>query len=704
MICKNCGNYNPDNAIFCKECGSKVSDGTQSQPSQGQQSASMTTQSQSSNQQTQSSNSQQLQDIQNNQSSQNSNTSQYNGKNEEPSKDSNANSVDKPVVTKKKKKAGKILLIFGIIFTIIAILALVVLFTWRAAFFKISPDKYTALLAANTISDITDETNDIKENIFGFDFSIENEFTTSVDLDITNNDNNTTAKAVVANFPDKKELLFEGNYENDAYKVGAQGFVDDEYAGVKLEGTNNKYLVVPSKTFGEELSDSDGYLAKELDKDYDDAPSSVAAIIDLIKHTDDISYSSIKNNLLCNSETSKEAKTIVSENLLDFLDKCEFGDREKIKYEFSNGKATAYSISVECKTKDFYDLIINTLQDMKNSKVLKDAYGKEFLNSFDDTIKELKEEKKNITVKEIVFELIEYKGRIVSFTFEVEENENENYDKYYEKNTFSISCTDKKHLLNGIKMVTENEFEYKDEDFSNKGDSTDVTELIANWVDEDKKINIEILGNTEYSSDSYEHTSDSKFSFDIDYSKEKWTLEYKSEYEYDWHDEDSYSHTDKEKFEGKCKKDSQGVTFNFDHEFDNSYSETLYNVEYDTWLENKYAERRSDYYYDLYLDYKGTRNISYLDWFSEYSSYYDEADWQFEEWLADYYDKDTWDLYVSEESYESDVVDILGVKFNLGFKNNATLKIDDAKKENILDWEVDDFEDMIYDFTQEIRK
>ena len=20
MICKNCGNYNPDNAIFCKEC------------------------------------------------------------------------------------------------------------------------------------------------------------------------------------------------------------------------------------------------------------------------------------------------------------------------------------------------------------------------------------------------------------------------------------------------------------------------------------------------------------------------------------------------------------------------------------------------------------------------------------------------------------------------------------------------------------
>jgi len=684
MTCPNCGKTIPDKFLFCTECGTKLEQ-TNSQSSLNQSNQnSLSSQAQSD-----------YKNVQNNTDLQNDN-----------------NTTTEPPVTKpvKKKKGStkKVLLIIGIILTALAVIAGIVLIAWRPIINAVAPEAYTAKLISDTISEISQETSDIQNNIFGFEPSFDKEFTLNLDLNTKNGDKQVKANATIANYPDKKELLVDGTAEFDDKKITAQGFIDDEYIGVSLPGSDGDYLSVPSKNFGKEFSESDGYISDSWntlvsDEDYGYRYEQ----IDKLLKNKDFSYAHITTGIFNDKDATKEFKSVVGDNLIEFLKYSEIGERERIEYDFDDATVKAHQTTIDYKTKDFFDFCINTLKDLKKNKAVTGVLCKSELNSIDELIDALKDEKKDTNIKNGKLTLIEYKGKIVSISVETEQNDSKYWDKYMSKDTVTISSTDKKHLLNGIKIVSESEYDCEDNDsdydYSEKGKSVSEVELVANWVDENENISVEILiKEDDKNDDGWRSSSTNKLWLDIDYSIGKWKAGFSEKYKNEYSDGDEYTHDDEGKIEGTCKKTKDGVQFGFDHEFDFSYTDFAHHTDYQTWLDEKYEDLGDDFLYDMYQDSSYT---SYSSWYNNNAEYYDEPGWEFEVYLEEYYGYEyAYDIYDYEEGYEVYVEDITNVVIDLKLSNAANLKIKNGERVNVLDWNEEKVTDFVEKFLKEIEK
>ncbi len=681
MICKKCNAQIEDSAAFCHMCGVKC---TEEADSKMYATASVSGQNE------------QFGDV----SVQNEEATQpfeqypefEQGAGYEPFATQNA-----PV----SKKKGRAKTVFITILAIVLIIVAAGAVFGKTVFFAIAPETYVATIANNTVQTVAKEVDSIEKNVFGFDLSADKNLTLCADAVYNDGDEEYKFSGAVSNLPDKEKLLFEGSYEDDNGKGDLKGFWDNENIGVMTAGTDGKYLCVPSKDFGEEFEDSDGYLSQEIYRENE-------TIYEILSELD-LSYKTLYDNFTGKSKLAKRTEKHYTKNLIKLLEKGDIDSRDSVKYEFDDGKVNAKKITLTLETKDLYNFLIGSLTDIKNDKKLQDDINKD---AFREYIKQLKEQKKDADDVEFDVEITEYNGKIVSLAFTVEEDEDDAWDEYSSNVTTTFRIKDKKNFLNSMEIETKSESTYKDDedDYKNKTKYIDTFGIESNWVDEDNEINITLYDTYEstYKSDGdkYEYTGDSEIELTLDYDAQKWNLKIKNSNT----DSDGEKTSDIDKYKGTCSKKG-GFKFAIDEKWQEetytnemSYDEWL-DTGYTDWLDEVYEENREDYLEyvyqevgDFYYDYD-----TYTQWYRENGNIWDRPDSDFEEWLFDY--AEIYDLYSAYDEATRKIENKdASLKVNISLKPKAELKFEKAGTKNIMNWQKDDFEDFEEDAEKEFKK
>ena len=457
----------------------------------------------------------------------------------------------RPVVVKEKKSSppvGK-----KKFFVFLLILVCISALFWKPLFFAVAPDKYMSLLVKNTFNDISEEAEKISKNVLGFKLSPDKSFMAEVDFELYDAYNDVAFDFQAANFPKKKNFLVKGNFESDDYSTPFEGFLNDEEVGVSLAGTDDDFLTVPSKEFGEGFEDSD-YVADHVNKDTKKILSDM-----------NLSYSNIMGLADKNSKFSKRLKKHISTNIQEFFKDADIGKRESTKYSFGNKTVSANKIVAEYESDQFYDFLTNLAEDVKNDKKMHSYIGEEAIDALLDAIDEKRDDSSNHTVQ---MEVIEYKGKIVSLSFTEEIDEDDYWDKFSGKSTITISAGDKKNLLESVTISTVSEYSFgQSKNRMNKQNFGGEITFVSNWVDEDEEITASInnLENVEfqYKDDDYHIKSENEDDIEInfDFKKGKWSCDIASKYK-----DSNGRNTNKKSYEGDCSK-KDGFTFSVGNEW-----------------------------------------------------------------------------------------------------------------------------------------
>ena len=612
----------------------------------------------------------------------------------------------------KKKGKKKLLITGGIIAGVLAILAFVYFVFGNMIFFAVAPEEYVANLFGNTLDKVYDETADVGENVFGFEVAGDNEFQVSANIDYKDAYDDVNVVANVANLPDDNKMIYNADVDTDDVSFKSEGYIDDENIAVMLPGSNDKYLSVPSKEFGDKYSSSKGYIAKELE---DEEPKLHGVLEEL-----DLSYSTLKELVDRDSDLSEAMSEHLTDSILKMLEKSQIGDRKSVDYKFKDETVSANEIKIELETDDLYDMMISAYDSMKNDDEITSKIGKEILKL---QANEYKDRKKDSENKDIELVIIEYDDRIVCATifFEFDEDPDDYYDEYEEKSKITIACTNPDYVLNGITVTEETDFvhKYEDDDYSSyeKGTRTEEIVFESNWCNEDEVINASVVNNYDYKDededgDTWKSKRTTEFAFVLDYNKSKWDLDVNSDSYYKYYDGEEENESDKKSFSGKCSK-KDGFVFEIDENWDDvSYENSMeYDewkaTEYEFWLKEIYSTYRNEY---LYYVYENVGNFYYdfdtfSDWFRSYGGIWDVPDYDFENWL---YDESDSDYYSDYDAYEEDtrVEKKVDAHFKMTLKvgENVGFNVKNAKCDNILDWKEKDFEKFGDKFRKKVEK
>lgn len=553
----------------------------------------------------------------------------------------------------------------------------------KTVLYAVSPETYVGGIMKNTLDSMNKETVKIQENVFGFEVGPDKEFTMGLSGEYKERDDSFTGDAYLANVPKSDKLIFKANVKSEDFKGSFQGFWDDKNIGIMLPGSDNKYLTIPSKNFGKEVSESRGYMAKVWEDEDDELYD------DLTKQ--DLSYSKFVSRLSGKDKVSKRVNKITVENFKALLEKSDISERKTVKYSFDKAKVNAKKIEISAESDDIFEFFIDTVDDIESDEAIRDEIGTSVLKNVVDELEDFEDEVKNT---EIVIELIEYRNKIVSVSFITEGDD----DSYYSNQTITISATDKDSILGGIRVEV-----LREKDGYDGWESTTETGYTSNWLKEDKNIVFDAYNDYEwkYDDEDDKDKTNQELSLTLDFDKEKWNLKVSDSYN---GDKDTY------KYNGKCSK-KKGFTFEIDEKWE---EETIdYSFDYDEWLEYElsdwleeiYDDYRDDYLHyvyeelgDYYYEYD-----SYSQWYSQTGDMWDMADEYFEEWLFDY--EEVFDRYeVYEEEAKVSEKDEASFKLVFTLKNKADFKIEKGEYENILDWKERAFENLFDDFSDEFYK
>ena len=692
MICKNCNFQIEEGDTFCPNCGCKYEEEL---VMQGSMQNSMQNSILNPTPHT-------LQDsIEPSEETQDPFTTQYDNREYFDDKSSYDNGVEVPLVPAKKKK--RVGLVISIILAVLLLLAGSVAAFWKPLLFAVAPEKYMGLIVKNTMDELSEETVKISENVFGFELSPQKEFTAGVNLDYFNAYDDMNFDVKVANFPDDKKVLVKGNFETEDMSTPFEGFWDDEKIGASFAGTDKKFLTVPSKNFGKEFEDSK-CVSDHVDGDAEKILSDL-----------DLSYSNIVGLADKESDNSKALEKHVSENLQEFFEKSTIGKRESTKYSFENSSVKAKKITVDFETDDFFDFMINLVEDVRADEKLNESIGDKALKECINGLKDIKKETDN---HEMQVEIIEYKGKIVSISFAGEVDEVDYWDNYNNKYKTTIKTGDKNDLLSSITVTYESEYDYSDEEdeygeaYGSEGDSVDEVVFKSNWVTEDEKITISLTATNENSytdvdGDDGGYDNTFSYEFELDFKKGKWSIDVEETDKWDGEEE----YTNEQSYGGKCSK-KNGFTFTVDEEWEDE--DWYYTMSFDEWKESTYSDWLDDMfdtYREDYLSYvyRNRSNFyytydTYYDWYEVHGSVWDVPDYDFEDWLDDegIYQDDDWDTY-EEECYITETVDAF-LKFEISLKPKADIKINSGKHVDIFKWDEDDFRQLGQDAQEEMSK
>ncbi len=663
MICKNCGAQIVAGSKFCTNCGQNPDDGnldkTNSEnvqpPSNSEATVSVSQENMS----------QQATAV----------------VTESPDSQVNQGAEFQSFEPSAKPKKSKKPLIISIVLAVLVVLLATICFG-KTILYAVSPETYVYGIMKNTLDSMQKETSEIQKNVFGFEIGADKEFTIGLNGEYKGIDDEFSGEAYLANVPKSDKLLFKANVKGEDFKGSFQGFWDDKNIGFMAPGSDEKYLTLPSKDFGKELSESNGFLAEVWEDENDE-------LYDTLCKTD-MSYSKVMSRLSGEDKVSKRVNKIAIENFKVLLEKSKIDDRETVNYSFDKHKVKAKKIEISTESDDVFDFFINTFDDLESDEVIRDEMDTSMLKDIIDGLEDFKDEVDNT---DIVIELVEYRNKIVSVSFITEGDD----DSYYSNQTIAISATDKDSILGGVKVEV-----IQEKDGADGWETITETGYTSNWLKEDKVIVFEAYNDYEWKYDDEDkEESNQELSLTLDFDKEKWNLKVSDSND---GDKDTY------KYDGKCSK-KKGFTFEINEKWEEEIVD--YALDYDEWLEYElsdwleeiYDDYRDDYLHyvyeelgDYYYDYS-----SYSHWYSQVGDIWDMADEYFEEWLFDeegIYDK--YEVY-REEARISEKEDVsLNLTFTL--KNKADFKIEKGEYENILDWKERDFENFGEDFLDEFYK
>ncbi len=682
MKCPKCGEMISDGAVFCTFCGEKLTANATVKAEMG-------------------GNTENKENISQAAAPLGLENDSHGGKNEENT-DAGGNV--------SKKKSHKALIMGGICVSTVVILAVLAICLWRTVFFAVSPEKYTAMLIRNTLSETVEELDEVEENIFGMDLTMDDDFTVSVDSGYKDSSNEVKVSGAVVNKTESDELLLNLDIENNGKKNTVQGFIGDENVGLSLPGTGGKYLVVPSKKAGKELVDGNGYLSSQLKEGMSSEKRAALSTLD-------ISYSNIKEIISGDSENGEIVEEILKENLIVLLENCDLEGRKSTKYSFNDDTVNAKKITGVLQSDNLFDFVIDTITDIQKNETLRKKYSKDTMDTLEEMADAVEEIKDDTYIDDIELELIEYKGKIVSFKYAYESDDNDYYDEYKVNYTVTVSMTDKKHILNGIKRVESIE----DEGTLNNSSSQDKTHgkykyeigFEANFADEDEKIFANAYaknsGNykSEYTYDdsepeTYEHkyNNEKNAALELNFDKGKWKFGVTSKHK--WDDEEKTK--DEYEISGKCSKDD-GFMFEIDEKFKNKQYSSYNSMTYDEWLEGKFSAYSYEYLYDIYNDKFYYSYDSYYDWRNSASyDIWNHADSDFEEWLLNELGCSSLnDEYESDTKVEETNTENIRVYLKLNMSDVANLNIKKGKYDNILKWSKSDFDKFAEDFKGAVK-
>lgn len=598
---------------------------------------------------------------------------------------------------KKKKKKGPIVLI--IILVVLALLgagAIAGTLLWRDAFFAIAPENYTLKLVENTIAQIEDESVKAEKNVFGFEVTTDKVLSLVANITDKREDGTTEINFEVANKPSDKELLASAKVKTDNGNTTVQAFLGDTEMGLRLPGSGDSFLTIPSKEFGKEVIAGDSAASKllsdELYLDKDEKRK--------LKNLD-LSYS----NLIPEGSYSAISEALdkyADEAFINLMKNSEFGKRESIKYDFDDKTVNAKEISITIGYEDLIDAYIEVIEAVQNDKDFEEKFGKNTLKALDDLVDDLKDTKKDSDIEEILVVLVEYKAKIAEVRFEYVE-ENKNYTSEY---SVSFRALNKDNILGGIAYESNSEYEsnHGDEEYSSS--SSDLYEITSNWLDEKNEITFDLNYKSSYKSDSYKNNDSGYAWLTLDFDNGEWEAGVK--------DSDSKK---KQKVSGTLsKKDGFKVGYNTEY----NYTDVIeyYESEYDEWLEEWYEEQFDYYSYDYlheiydenyahltttkyyrgyYYSYSYEDELYpyYSDWVGTYAyNDYNVNDYRFQEWLLEYRDMDeeALEYLYEEEEHTYDYIDKTAeLDVNVTLKNKTDLKVDHKDTDNILKWKKSDF-------------
>lgn len=461
----------------------------------------------------------------------------------------------KPVFSAKKKTSlpcgrKKLLVILLILAGLSAIF-------WKPIFFAVAPEKYMSLLVKNTFDELSGESSKISKNVLGFKLAPDKTFTAGVNFELYDANDDVEFNVQLANFPKKKKMLVKGEFDSDDYSTPFEAFLNDKEAGASFAGTDDEFLIVPSKEFGKGFEDSE-YVSDLVDRDVEKILSGL-----------NFSYSNIMGFADKDSKFSKRFKKHISTNLQEFFKSTTIGKRENTKYNFGSKTVNAKKITVEYETDKFYDFLTNLAKDVKNDTKMHQYIGEDALGELMDGIDELKDSSSNHQVK---VEIIEYNGKIVSISFSGEVDDSEYWDEFSNKYTTTISTGDKKNLLASITFSQENEYRYghSKKHMGKDNYSRNIT-FVSNWVEEDEEITASITRFEEESvhNKAYDYNWGNENEDDIeikfDFKKGKWNCDIDSTYEHSYRG-DKDRNSSKKSYEGDCSK-KDGFTFTVGNEW-----------------------------------------------------------------------------------------------------------------------------------------
>ena len=537
MYCTKCGAKIDDSSVFCSECGTKCQENfIQPAPNNSNAQTSVTNEQSRPAENAMRTNYPQEAASGANYAQQNPSPVQVSEENvSEPVIPTADVTPDEPIVLppKKKKKFLKVLIP---ILAIIILLSVTVLAFGRTIFFAVAPEAYVSTLIKATSDELAEEWNQVEENVFGFDITMNEKMTAGVSVDFREDSyNEFTLSGALANDPKKEKILASGDFENNYGKGRGYAYIDNENMGVMLPGSDDKYLSAPSKDFGEQLSKSNEFAGEMFEDEFENN-----AGYDVIKGID-LSYESIKQMISSDNKTADKMKKHISKGLTGLLKKSEVGKREKTDYEFEDKNVRAYSISMTVNSGDFKDAYIETLKNIAADKSIKTTIN------FESIIDAIEDEFSDSDDSDYEIKLIEYKGKIVSVEIKYDSTyEYEGYDYEYDyddsytektENTIVIRTTNKDKLLNGITIENTElcSTDYDDEDRDNR-EKTDVDtmEFTSNWASEKVhgKITLNMTNSNDYVSkhsdgDKYTYNYDTTYDFEMDFDKKEWSLEFK---------------------------------------------------------------------------------------------------------------------------------------------------------------------------------
>ena len=463
-------------------------------------------------------------------------------------------------VTKKPRRFKKLKIALAVIVSLLAVSAIVVFAFGKAIFFKVSPEKYVAYLFNNTIKACEKDFNKIEKNLFGFDITMDKDFSVTMDVKIENPDEDVKAKMVATNNSKDKNLVTDIDVSTDGSDWEANAFIDNENAGLLIDGSEGKYLTVPSKNFGKEYKGSKGYAREYLREN--------ATEIDSILCNLDLSYDSIKELMSPDSSLAKSCTDHLKNNIIEFLGKTEIGKRKSVKYKFDNGTVSANEITLKTDAETILKTVENFLLDLRRDEEYTKKFGVEItdqlLDNISSAIEELHREMDGIPC-EIV--LTEYNGKIVSISVTLENKRDmEGSDHINSHMTLSLGATDKKHILNGLKITSNTKSKRSYDGEKSKHQNNALLEFSSNWCSDSKKIQIFLNSESDYVSEydddrKYKNGNSASIEFILDFNSNNWDLDTKSKWSYSNSDGETDGDSSKDSYNGTCSKGKDGFTF-----------------------------------------------------------------------------------------------------------------------------------------------